>query len=124
MTRRNLSTRDRVKVFNAAGGVCHLCGMKIDAGQEWDVSHAIPLAIGGQDDFSNMLPAHRRCHRQHTAQNDAPRIAKTKRQYAMHIGAKQPAGRLQSRGFPKAPPQNRASTPLNKWFGYRRDRDG
>lgn len=89
--RRNLSTRDRLKVFQAAGGVCHLCGLKIDAGQEWDVSHELALAIGGADDFSNMLPAHRRCHRQHTATVDAPRIAKTKRQHAMHIGAKPPS---------------------------------
>ena len=34
-----------------------------------------------------------------------------------------PQGRLQSRGFPKSPPQNRASTPLNKWFGYRREKE-
>jgi len=77
MTRRSLSTRDRVKVFEAAKGVCHLCSLRIHPGEEWDVSHAIPLAIGGADDFSNMLPAHRKCHRQHTATVDAPRIAKT-----------------------------------------------
>lgn len=89
--RKHLSTTARLRIFEAAKGICHLCGQKITAGQEWDVSHAIPLAMGGADDDSNMLPAHRRCHRQHTAQIDAPRIAKTKRQHAAHIGAKAPS---------------------------------
>jgi hypothetical protein len=89
--RKHLSTTARLRIFEAAKGVCHLCGLKITAGQEWDVSHAIPLAIGGPDDETNRLPAHRRCHRQHTAEVDAPRIAKTKRQHAAHIGAKAPS---------------------------------
>jgi hypothetical protein len=89
--RKHLSTTARLRIFEAAKGVCHLCGLKITAGEEWDVSHAIPLAIGGPDDETNRLPAHRRCHRQHTAEVDAPRIAKTKRQHAAHIGAKAPS---------------------------------
>jgi hypothetical protein len=89
--RKHLSTTARLRIFEAAKGVCHLCGLKITAGQEWDVSHAIPLAIGGPDDETNRLPAHRRCHRQYTAEVDAPRIAKTKRQHAAYIGAKAPS---------------------------------
>jgi 5-methylcytosine-specific restriction enzyme A len=91
MTRRHISTRARVGVFEHHNGQCHLCGVKIQSGEEWDISHAIPLAIGGADDETNWLPAHRKCHRLHTSTVDAPRIAKTKRQHAAHIGAKSPS---------------------------------
>ena len=85
--RQHLSTRERVRIFETHGGRCHLCGLRIQAGEPWDVSHEIPLAAGGEDVPENRLPAHRKCHRTHTATVDAPRIAKTKRQRAKHIGA-------------------------------------
>lgn len=91
MKRKHLSTKTRVSIFERHGGVCHLCSAKIQPGQEWDVSHEIPLELGGADDESNWLPAHRRCHRDHTALNDIPAIARAKRIYAKHIGAKAPS---------------------------------
>jgi 5-methylcytosine-specific restriction protein A len=99
LKRRRLSTQDRAKVFDASYGICHMCGLKIDAGQEWEASHRIPLACGGADDMSNISPAHRRCHRTHTAQVDAPLIAKVRRQHQNHIGAKTTARPIPSRGF-------------------------
>jgi hypothetical protein len=62
--------------------------MKVIPGQDWAVSHEIPLEAGGLDDASNWLVAHRTCHRQHTAKVDAPLIAKVKRIHQRHIGAK------------------------------------
>jgi hypothetical protein len=63
--------------------------MKVVPGDEWDVSHEIPLEAGGKDDDSNWLVAHRKCHRHHTATVDAPLIARIKRIHQRHIGAKQ-----------------------------------
>ena len=87
--RRSLSARERLRLFALHGGVCHLCNGKIDATREgWDVSHVIPLAIGGADDDENRQLAHRKCHRAHTAKIDQPRIAKTARQGQKHMGAR------------------------------------
>lgn len=88
MTRQRLSTRDRVRIFQAADGCCHICEMKIQPGQEWDVSHPTPLELGGADDDANRRPAHRRCHRILTATEDVPAIRKAQRREARHLGAK------------------------------------
>jgi hypothetical protein len=61
--------------------------MKVIPGEEWDVSHDIPLEAGGKDDESNWLVAHRKCHRVHTSKVDMPLIAKVKRVRQKHLGA-------------------------------------
>ena len=87
MVRRRISTRERAKIFLKEGGVCHLCCCPI-IGKAWEVSHEIPLAIGGADDETNWRVAHYKCHKKQTAEVDAPRIAKGRRVYHKHIGAK------------------------------------
>jgi 5-methylcytosine-specific restriction enzyme A len=102
MTRKSISKKQRIEIFERFGGYCHICNLQITAGQEWDVSHEIPLAMGGADEGDNLKPAHRKCHRQFTSEVDAPRIAKTNRMRAKHIGAKPPPKKkIQSRGFAK-----------------------
>lgn len=88
MKRVRITGKMRADIFMRHGGVCHLCSMKVVPGEEWDVSHDIPLEAGGKDDESNWLVAHRKCHRRHTATVDAPLIAKVKRIHQRHIGAK------------------------------------
>ena len=101
--RRRISTRDRATIFERENGVCHMCGLKIEAGQAWEASHRIPLACGGADDMSNLSPAHKRCHREHTAKVDQPWIAKTRHQRDAHTGAKVRKGPpIRSAGFPPA----------------------
>lgn len=88
MSRRKISDMQRERIFLANGGVCHLCERKIRVGELWDVSHDRPLALLGEDGGDNLKVAHRTCHKVHTATEDAPRIAKARRQSRKHIGIK------------------------------------
>jgi len=87
MNRVRHSNKKRAELFAAKGGVCHLCSGRIMAGEAWDISHPIPLAIGGADDETNWDIAHRKCHRTHTAKVDQPKISKTERMRMKHVGA-------------------------------------
>jgi 5-methylcytosine-specific restriction endonuclease McrA len=88
MKRKSRTTAQRVKIFRDNGGICHLCGGKIDGTKEaWELEHIIPFAMGGADDESNLRPAHKRCHLRKTV-SDVAAIAKAKRREANHIGAK------------------------------------
>ncbi len=91
MKRQRLSTKQRVECFESAGGICHLCGGKINVGERWEVSHDTPLELGGEDTPANRAPAHAKCHRAHTAAVDLPNIARAKRREARHIGARAPS---------------------------------
>ena len=95
MTRRSLSTRDRVKVFGQGKGICYLCKMAIQPREPWEAEHPTPHAIGGSDQLQDLLPVHVKCHATKT-KNDVREIAKTKRIHAKHIGAH----RSQSRPMP------------------------
>lgn len=86
-TRRSLSRTLRARVFDAANGLCHICGGKITASDAWDVEHRLPLALGGADDETNMSPAHKVCHRAKSA-DDIGRIRKADRQKAVLLGTK------------------------------------
>ena len=85
--RRNITTKMRVAIFQARDGRCDICSGKIGVGEPWEVSHRIPLELGGADDESNWFPAHYRCHREYTRSTDIPAIAKAKRLNAKHTGA-------------------------------------
>ncbi len=88
MGRRSLSTRERVRLFTLHGGICHLCGGRIDGAREaWEIEHVLALALGGDDSDENRHPAHVKCHKGKTA-DDVGRIRKADRAKARHIGAK------------------------------------
>lgn len=89
MTRRPLSTRERLRLFTLHGGICHLCDIKIDGTREkWEISHDTPLALGGDESDENRKPAHVKCHQDRTAGRDIPMIAKANRLRAKHIGVR------------------------------------
>lgn len=119
MTRRSISKATRVRVFLDAEGICHLCGLRIDAPkQRWEVEHVKPLSMGGTDDRANLRPAHVECHAEKTAGEAAPR-AKADRAGAKRLGIRNPV-KIQSAGFAKFKRQARATTPLSKLLPPRR----
>ncbi len=94
--RRHIGPRERLAIFEAAGGRCHLCGDKIDGtAQRWEVEHVVPLELGGDETkgSGNLQPAHVGCHRVKTTA-DAGRIAKAKRVEARHKGARRSSRQL------------------------------
>jgi hypothetical protein len=82
--------------------------MKVVPGEDWDVSHDIPLEAGGKDDATNWFVAHRKCHRVHTSSVDMPMIAKVKRIHQKHVGAK----------------KSRSPMPLGRDSKFKRKMDG
>ena len=91
--RPTFSTSFRLNLFLKRKGKCAGCTQKIDAGKVWDIDHIIPLALGGTNAPENLQILCRSCHRSKTTQSDIPRIAKTKRLKARHLGAKSPPTR-------------------------------
>lgn len=97
VVRKAMPTMRRLRIWEAHGGFCVLCKIKIDGVREkWIVEHVIALGLGGPDTDENCGPAHETCRRAKD-KADIPAIAKVKRIRAAHIGARKP------RGFPKPP---------------------
>jgi len=84
--------RVRLRVFERHGGICHLSGRKIRAGEAWDCDHVIALCNGGTHSESNLAPALRDKHREKTAQ-DVKERAKVDRIRKRAIGLAKPKGR-------------------------------
>ena len=91
--RQVFSTSFRLNLFLIRKGTCASCYQKIDAGKAWDIDHIIPLALGGTNEPENLQILCKPCHQSKTAKNDIPRIAKTKRLKARHLGARSPSSR-------------------------------
>jgi 5-methylcytosine-specific restriction enzyme A len=112
VTRRSISTRERVRIFTKADGMCCLCGGKIDGTKErWIIEHIRPLGLLGEDGGDNLAPAHERCAhaKTHGPTGDIALIAKAKRREAFHTGAK-----MRGKGFPPPARNGRASAPMMK----------
>ncbi len=104
MTRRD-SAKDRRQCFREHHkfddrGVymtCHICGGRIEIAVEgWEAEHVVPHAFGGTEVF----PAHVKCHRQKTSEEDIPRIAKSKRASEKHFGIRRKGANWPKRKFP------------------------
>ena len=80
-------THVRTRIFDRAGGVCHISGRKIMPGELWDLEHVVRLADGGENRESNLRPALRDKHLIKTAaENVAGAIVRKKR--GKHVGAR------------------------------------
>lgn len=95
----------KLRVFARYEGRCYLSGLKIQAGDEWDVEHVKPVHLAQPGENlnreSNMAPALKAPHRVKSGQELTAK-AKADRIRAKHLGiypkSKTP---LRSRGFSK-----------------------
>ncbi len=101
MTKRaHLTGKERLRLFTLCGGICQFCRGEINpACEAWEVSHDIPLELGGADDDLNRKVAHKKCHRAHTAAVDLPNIAKARRRELKNMGARPKSRAWQSSKF-------------------------
>lgn len=81
--------RVKLRVFERHGGVCHISGRKIAAGERWECDHVVALANGGENRESNLAPALYKPHKAKTAADVAEK-AKTARVRSKHLGIKKP----------------------------------
>lgn len=105
--------RVRLRVFERHGGICHLSGRRIGAGEVWDVDHVIALVNGGSNRESNLAPALRDKHREKT-KADVTEKSTVYRKRLKHLGLAPARQKIQSAGFRKASPQRTASRPLER----------
>ena len=61
-TPRRVTDKQRVRLFQAAGGCCCTCGHKIRSGEVWHLDHLIALVNGGTNDDENLQVLCRNCH--------------------------------------------------------------
>jgi len=59
--RRQLTAAERKIIWEKTGGLCHLCGGKIE--DAWTANHVRPHAFEGEDSIANYLPSHPECNR-------------------------------------------------------------
>jgi 5-methylcytosine-specific restriction protein A len=115
--RKPLTPTQRLALFERHKGICSLCSVKIRAGEIWIDEHLRALGLGGSNAPENRGIAHKKCAdaKTHGPTGDLATIAKAKRQKMAALGIKSQARpTIQSAGFRKAPPQQRASKPLTK----------
>lgn len=79
------SASERLKIFLAADGICHICKRKIVLGEDWHDEHVKPKGLKGSNDLSNRRPAHIDCHAGKT-RRDVAIMRKADRQGKKHLG--------------------------------------
>lgn len=82
-------SRVRLRVFERAGGICHISGRKIGPGDKWEIDHVIALVNGGENRESNLAPALTEAHRAKTRE-DVAQKAKDRRVRSKHLGIHKP----------------------------------
>jgi hypothetical protein len=97
---------------------CENCGNDLVAGNI-EYEHLDPDGLGGEPTLENCgvwcrVP----CSSAKTHRHDNPRMAKADAVLKLTYGLKPSKKKIQSRGFTKASPQRRASTPPDKWRGF------
>ena len=105
-----VSPRVRLRVFEAAGGICHLSKRKIQPGEKWELEHKIALILGGEHRETNLAPALVAPHKEKTKaeMKVKGKIADVRKK---HLGITRPKGQIRSAPFPKPDKPERVSKP-------------
>ncbi len=77
--------RVKLRVFKAHDGVCHLSGIKIRPGDDWQLDHVEALINGGRNCETNLAPALTQAHKEKT-RDDVRLKAKSARVRSKHLG--------------------------------------
>ncbi|MGV1913822.1 HNH endonuclease [Agrobacterium vitis] len=111
--RRPMTPARRLRIWEAHGGKCCLCGQQIDGAREpWIIEHLTCLGLGGADEDKNCGPAHEACRRDKD-KLDVQAIAKAKRVKQRHLGIKAAKPPIRGASFPKTEKAaNRRQKPL------------
>lgn len=116
----HIPPRVRDRVFQRADKQCHICTLPIAPGEKWQCDHKIALIEGGAHAEANLAPAHVKCHAEKTA-GEVKRKSKVAAIRQRHTGVKQPAGKLQGRGFSPTKPAKapRPAMPFKRLYAER-----
>lgn len=81
--------RVRLRVFETHGGICHISGRRIQAGEAWECDHVVALINGGEHRESNLAPALAAPHKAKT-KLDVAEKARTTQKRQKYLGIKKP----------------------------------
>lgn len=109
----------KLRIFKRENGVCHISGVKIEAGQKWEVEHKIPLSMGGRHAEDNLFPALAIKHKDKTAAEASVR-AKADATAKRHLGLTAPTKKIQSAGFVKVDKESRRAGKKDFYLGLTR----
>jgi 5-methylcytosine-specific restriction protein A len=103
--------RVRLRIFDRAGGVCHVCKLPIKPDETWHADHVIALIEGGENRESNIAPAHAHCNLA-KANEEKARKSKVARTRKKHVGITRPKQSIQSAPFAKSERPKREPKPM------------
>lgn len=93
--------RVKLRIYDRAGGVCHICKLPIKSTETWHADHVHAIIAGGPNRESNLAPAHAHCNMAKAKVETKEKSVVAKKRRA-HLGIKTaPQKPLQGRGFPK-----------------------
>ena len=93
--------RVRLRIYDRAGGICHICKLPIKPGETWHADHVKALIEGGENRESNLAPAHAHCNLA-KANGEKTRKAKVARVRKKHIRVVEAKQSIQSAPFARS----------------------
>ena len=93
--------RVKLRIYDRAGGTCHICKLPIKPGETWHADHVKALIEGGENREGNIAPAHAHCNLA-KANGEKTRKAKVARTRKKHIRVVEAKQSIQSAHFARS----------------------